>query len=103
MSQPMRISRLTQFLRVLPALAAAGVLAGGLSGCRFSHHQTAQAVTHRAPAPAPVKMIAVDLSKVQPNEAGSVPILEYHDLVTTSKITGYQYPAAAFRKDVDFL
>lgn len=104
MSHPMRTTRPAKLLRFLPALAAAGILAASLTGCRFfHHHQTAQAITHKKPAPVPVKMIDVDLTKVQPNESGAIPILEYHDLVTTSKVTGYQYPATAFRKDLDWL
>ena len=48
-------------------------------------------------------MQPVDLTKVQPNEAGLVPILEYHDITLSTKTTGYQYPAAAFRRDIQWL
>ncbi len=92
----------------VPLLAAAAL---SLSGChgrllaRF-HHRAAPVQARPkalAAAPAPLPMLPVDFTKVQPNEAGLVPILEYHDLVTTTKTTGYQYPAAAFRQDMEWL
>ena len=45
----------------------------------------------------------LDLTKVQPNEAGQVPILEYHNLVQSEKVGGYEYPAAEFRRDMEWL
>ncbi len=93
-----------------PLLLAA---AAALSGCHSSllarfHHAKTEPARIAAPkaAAAPVQaapLLPVDLTKVQPNEAGLIPILEYHDLVTTAKTTGYQYPAAAFRQDMEWL
>ena len=105
----MRSSRLVSVFVSVPLLAAAAL---ALSGChstllaRFHHAKTEPARIVRpkaAVASAPLPLLPVDLTKVQPNEVGLVPILEYHDLVTTAKATGYQYPAAAFRQDVQWL
>ena len=87
----------------LPLIAAAlAALVPCVSGCHHSASLKAQALKAKKPA-APLRSLPLDLAKVKPNEAGLVPILEYHDLVTTSKVTGYQYPIAAFRKDLDWL
>ncbi len=89
--------------RFLPLLAAALVAAlVPLSGCRVAPSSPVARPVARKPAP-PAKPLPIDLTKVHPNEAGVVPILEYHDLVKTNKVTGYQYPAAAFRKDIAWL
>ncbi len=82
-----------------------------LSGChglmqRFHHAKAAPTAAKPKVAASPAQtaaMLPLDLAKVQPNEAGLVPILEYHDLVQTAKTTGYQYPAAAFRQDMEWL
>lgn len=72
-----------------------------LPGCRMFHPAAKVAV---APKPLPpAKPGPLNLAEVQPNEAGVVPILEYHDLVRGTKVTGYQYPAEAFRKDIAWL
>lgn len=84
---------------LLPAALLLGALI--LPGCRVFHHAATAAIVHKPVAPA--KPMPVDLTKVQPNEAGVVPILEYHDLVKGTKVTGYQYPAEAFRKDINWL
>ena len=95
-----------------PALLLAALsIPAALSGChskllsRFDHDKTPAVVTQSRVAAAPqvMPMLPVDLTKTQPNEAGLVPILEYHDLVQTAKTTGYQYPAAAFRQDIEWL
>ncbi len=99
----MRSVRPAKVFSPVAVCLAAGLLATGLSGCRLFHRQAAQAPAAKKAARPVVKMMSLDLTKVQPNEAGQVPILEYHDLVTTAKVTGYQYPAAAFRKDLDWL
>jgi len=94
----MRLAR-----RLLVLLAAAPV-AASLAGCHlFQRHAVTHGqhvIAHTAQTP---PMQPVDLTKVQPNEAGLVPILEYHDLVKGTKTTGYQYPAAAFRRDIQWL
>lgn len=87
--------------RLLFSASALAVLATGLSGCQLFHHK-AQAVKPK-PAPKVAQMLPLDLTKVQPNEAGQVPILEYHDLTAGSKFKDYAYPAAEFRKDLDWL
>ena len=92
-------------LRLFALGGAAALLSGALSGCHLFHRGHVEAgvrpkVTLASAIP---PMLPVDLTKVQPNEAGLVPILEYHDLVKTLKTTGYQYPASAFRKDIQWL
>jgi len=85
---------------ILPAATLFAFTLTG-SGCHVFHHAAKVAV---APKPLPpAKPLPLDLTKVQPNEAGVVPILEYHDLVKSTKVTGYQYPAEAFRKDIAWL
>lgn len=84
---------------LLPAVLLPLAFAG--AGCRSLHRSQ---VVAAPPKPVvPTKPLPVDLAAVQPNEAGVVPILEYHDLVKGSKVTGYQYPAAAFQKDIEWL
>ena len=90
----------------LPLLAAALALSGCHLLSRFHHSQTVAAVRPKVMATSVAQvapMLPVDLTKVQPNEVGLIPILEYHDIVTTAKTTGYQYPAAAFRQDIQWL
>lgn len=74
-------------------------LAAVLSGCHG--HLREAAAPRQAPGamPAPV----LDLTKFQPNESGQVPILEYHNLVHTQKVGAYEYPAAEFRADMEWL
>ncbi len=84
---------------LLPAALLLGALI--LPGCRVFHHAATAVIVHKPVAPAKPRL--VDLTKVQPNEAGVVPILEYHDLVKGTKVTGYQYPADAFRRDIAWL
>lgn len=69
------------------------------AGC---HGRTRQAA---APPGVPPAAVAppLDLSKVQPNESGQVPVLEYHNLVHTQKMGSYEYPAAEFRRDMEWL
>ena len=116
----MRSPRPVSALVFVPLLAAAALT---LSGCHSNlaarfHHSNLLARFHRRKAapsasvrpkvasavpPQALPLLPVDLTKVQPNEAGLVPILEYHDFVPTAKATGYQYPAAAFRQDIQWL
>ncbi|BDI30455.1 xylanase [Capsulimonas corticalis] len=42
-------------------------------------------------------------TNLTPNEAGQIPILEYHELVPRLKVTGYQYPSSLFRRDMEWL
>lgn len=88
-----------------PVVLAAGLLlAVSLPGCRFGRRAEAPPPPAVKKAAAPVVYsLPLDLSKVQPNEVGLVPILEYHDLVASSKAKDYQYPAASFQKDLDWL
>ena len=84
---------------------AATLLCGVLSGCHLLHRGRAEGIVKPKVTLANrvQPMLPVDLTKVQPNEAGLVPILEYHDLVKSLKTTGYQYPASAFRADIQWL
>ena len=86
-------------------LFTAALLIASLSGCHFFHHGTAGAGTKKKATAANQipPMVPVDLTRVQPNEAGLVPILEYHDIIKGTKTTGYQYPAAAFKRDIAWL
>lgn len=73
-----------------------------LTGC--SHRQSVKALpVKKVVTPVVLHSLPLDLSKVQPNEAGMVPILEYHDLVASAKIKDYEYSAASFQKDLDWL
>jgi peptidoglycan/xylan/chitin deacetylase (PgdA/CDA1 family) len=40
---------------------------------------------------------------VHPNEAGVIPILEYHNITSDTKIGTYDYPATELRKDLEWL
>jgi len=48
-------------------------------------------------------MLPVDVSTVKPDETGVIPILEYHDIVQTMHVHGYQYPASLFKRDIQYL
>ena len=101
MIYPARLPRRAAILKLSLVGVALFALSLSVTGCRFGHKQAAK--TELRPIKHVVRPAAIDLTKVQPNEAGSIPILEYHDLVKTAKTTGYEYPAASFRKDVDWL
>ncbi len=91
--------------RILPPLAATLAVAA-LGGCQVFHfhHEAAQAApARRVVVPAFAPILPVNLKAVQPNEAGDIPILEYHDIINSGRAKGYQYPAAAFRKDMNWL
>ncbi len=90
-------------IRTIPIVLSAAVLAASLSGCHLFHHPAVTSVKKVTPVNQIAPMLPVDLTKVQPNEAGLVPILEYHDIIKGTKTTGYQYPAAAFRRDIQWL
>ncbi len=94
MSNP---KRLPLYLLGIAALCAA------LPGCRLFHRHTTVVAPIVKPVHAPLAPLVLDLTKVQPNEAGEVPILEYHNLTVANKVTGYSYPIASFRKDVQWL
>ena len=93
----------------MAAIRAAGLAAAGAAllaapGCKLFHRTasaepTSNAAAHKQPAP----MLAVDLTKVKPNEAGVVPILMYHDIITHGKPADMKYPAPQFRKDMEWL
>ncbi len=99
----MRSARLT--LRPFAAGASLALLSGALSGCHLFHrgHVNAAIKPKAALVNQMPPMLPLDLAKVQPNEAGLVPILEYHDIVKGKKAKGYEYPAAAFRRDIQWL
>lgn len=88
----------------LAALAAAGAAVAMSAGCKLFHHSaTVQAQAPAAHTQRVAAILPVDLTKVQPNEAGDVPILMYHDLIKTGKPRDLQYPAEQFRKDIQWL
>lgn len=84
-------------LRLSLLLAVAGLAAG----CQGRMKQAAQAP--RPALPPAARAAIVDFAKIRPNEAGQVPILEYHNLIQSEKFGGYEYPAAEFRKDMEWL
>lgn len=93
--------RFAAFPRLLPPAAALLLCALVLPGCRVLPQASPLPVALKPVVP--IRPLPLDLAQVQPNEAGVVPILEYHDLVKGTKITGYQYPQDAFRKDIEWL
>jgi peptidoglycan/xylan/chitin deacetylase (PgdA/CDA1 family) len=86
----------------LAALAAAA-----LPGCSWFHRFEAKAAVI-APLPAPAQhadaMLPVDLTKVQPNEAGLVPVIMFHNIkgsvLNPAKLI---YPVQMFRQDIQWL
>lgn len=72
------------------------------SGCHHQSRQTAGSSFKRIQV-ASTQPLPLDLTKVRPNEAGQVPILEYHNLVHTQKMGSYEYPVAEFRRDMEWL
>lgn len=99
----MRKAQFSKTFTLLAAAAIAGLAVSGVTGCRLFHRTVSQVPHAKKAAPAPIQMMPVDLTKFQPNEAGVVPILEYHNLVDKSTAKGYEYPIASFRKDMDWL
>ena len=86
--------------RALFIFTFSALIAGLLAGCHSQAHQAAAARPAVKPA---AYSPPLNLTKVQPNEAGQVPILEYHNLISSAKFGGYEYPAAEFRKDMEWL
>lgn len=84
---------------LLPALAACLAAAG----CHGHARQAAAAPPRFSSALARPAAPPLDLARVRPGESGQVPILEYHNLVHTSKMGAYEYPAAEFRRDMEWL
>ncbi|MGO8673522.1 MAG: polysaccharide deacetylase family protein [Capsulimonadaceae bacterium] len=71
------------------------------SGCGLLHRTEAKAATVKAVAVVNA-VLPVDLTRVQPNELGMVPIIMYHD-IKGKKPHGLAYPPAMFRQDLDWL
>jgi peptidoglycan/xylan/chitin deacetylase (PgdA/CDA1 family) len=44
-----------------------------------------------------------NLAQLRPNEDGVVPILEYHNITMSTKMSAYEYPASEFRQDMEWL
>ena len=93
--------------RALALTVAVTVAAVVAAGCRFHMpHMQAKAappVVAKPAQPVVYQPLAVDLTKVQPNETGTIPIIMFHDIITTPKPKGLKYPAAMFRKDIEWL
>jgi peptidoglycan/xylan/chitin deacetylase (PgdA/CDA1 family) len=83
---------------ILIAISAACLL----SGCHSSSAAHADGLTGRRNVLSQA-MLPLNLSAVQPDEAGLIPILEYHNIVSARHTTGYQYSAADFRSDMNWL
>jgi peptidoglycan/xylan/chitin deacetylase (PgdA/CDA1 family) len=95
--KPKRLSAI-----VVVAVLGAALLAGGcvLAGKHAGESVAAPTPTPTAPAPLPT----LDLAAVHPNEAGEVPVLEYHELVPDGvRPHGYEYPIGRFRQDMERL
>ncbi|MBV9850877.1 MAG: polysaccharide deacetylase family protein [Armatimonadetes bacterium] len=94
-------------IRRCRAATGAALAVTMLPGCHLLHHQqAAQAgpkLKHVTLASQMQPMQPIDLTKFHPNEAGEVPILEYHNLMPSAKVSDYEYPAAEFRKDMEWL
>ena len=85
--------------------ALLGAAAVGLStGCHSHLGQAAVTNGSGLTEPLPIAaMLPVDVAKYRPDETGVIPILEYHDIVATTKVHGYQYPAESLRRDLEYL
>src|SRR5580704_16050271 len=85
----------------------AALAATALPGCSWFHRFEAKAAVI-APLPAPAQhadaMLPVDLTKVQPNEAGLVPVIMFHNIkgsvLNPAKLI---YPVQMFRQDIQWL
>ena len=84
-------------------LGVAALALTAAPGCHFFHRNEAKA----AVIPKAQKtnaMLPVDLTKVQPNEAGTVPILMYHqikgDKINEAKL---EYPPKMFEQDLEWM
>jgi hypothetical protein len=89
---------------LLPFLVVCFLVAG-LSGCRWNPFAKSHvAVTHTHVVAVSAQPLPVDFTKIQPNEVGEIPILEYHQLVPgTEKATGYKYRITDFKNDMEKL
>lgn len=91
----------------LLAVAASSLLISS-AGCHLMpQHGLAMQSTSAAPirkAPAVYAPVPLNLKLCHPNEAGQVPILEYHQLTPDSQQAhNYQYPIGEFRRDMEKL
>src|SRR4051794_1900546 len=77
------------------AMCAIFLTLAAAPGCNLLHrnHEAKAAVIPQAKRVA--AMQPIDLTKVQPNEAGTIPVLMYHD-IKGDKIHGLQYPIGMF-------
>ncbi len=96
--------RLFNFLSIAAGIGVAGLATLAVPGCRFASHQVATThslVSIKAPEP---QTVPLNLALGAPNEAGEVPILEYHELTPPGfRPHAYQYPLASFRADMEKL
>ena len=75
-----------------------------LTGCRLNPFAKPQPTVAPTPRPVVRTPLPVDFATVRPNEAGNIPILEYHQLVPdTEKVSGYKYRIGDFRNDMEKL
>jgi peptidoglycan/xylan/chitin deacetylase (PgdA/CDA1 family) len=76
-----------------------------ICGCQLSSFGKQSSSQPALPVQTTAAPLPIDFSKVQPNELGEIPILEYHQIVPDSqKIKGgYKYHISDFRRDMEKL
>ena len=85
---------------LMPALGVIALISA--PGCNLLRGNKVK--TAALPARVKTNTVApIDLTKSQPNEAGKIPIIMYHDLVDKQAAHGLQYPCSQFRKDIEWL
>ena len=55
------------------------------------------------PTASPQTVDTLNATGVAPNEAGRIPVLEYHNITDGKALGTYEYPATEFRKDMEWL
>jgi hypothetical protein len=97
-------SAATRWGLALTAGVSLSIIAFGTTGCKGLHFGSrAAAKPMVAVQPAVYQPTPLDLAKVQPNEAGQIPIIMYHDVVNIPQPKGLRYPVAMFKKDLEWL
>jgi peptidoglycan/xylan/chitin deacetylase (PgdA/CDA1 family) len=92
------MERYNTFVRITPLLFCLPLVA--LTGC-LKFKSTGPTPTP-GPTPAP-KPPTFDLTKVQPDELGKIPVIMYHDIGKSGKNTPLDRTVASFEKDLELL
>lgn len=87
-------------MRITVPLALLALPSLALTGC--VRPKSSAPTPPPGPTPAP-KAPTLDLSKVQPNELGKIPVIMYHDIGKTGKNTPLDRTVASFEKDLQLL